>query len=114
MKQKECETRENEKFIIEFACPMNYDVQSLKKELDTLKSLVDVEVRIRNIYGFGVQLGSLKNLSKCIEDGLTTVSHEKGTVMLLNSWTAKWCGVECEGPMAHIQEMLTKNAQDWG
>ena len=34
--------------------------------------------------------------------------------MLFNFWAAKWGGPECEGLMAHNQEMLTKNAQDWG
>jgi hypothetical protein len=48
---------------------MNYDVQSLEKELDTLKSLVNVEVRITSGYGLGSQLESIKNLNKCMEDG---------------------------------------------
>jgi hypothetical protein len=69
MKQKECETGENEKFIIEFACPLDYDVDSLYEELDTLKSLVNVEVRITSGYGLGSQLESIKNLNKCMEDG---------------------------------------------
>jgi lipid II:glycine glycyltransferase (peptidoglycan interpeptide bridge formation enzyme) len=69
MNLKECKIKENEKFIIEFVCPIGYEVQSLKEELDTLKSLVNVEVRITSGYGLGSQLESIKNLNKCMEDG---------------------------------------------
>ena len=64
-----CKIKEYEIFIIEFVCPVGYEVQSLKEELDTLKSLVNVEVIIKNGYGLGSQLESIKNLSKCMEDG---------------------------------------------
>jgi len=47
-----------------------------------------------------------------MEDGQTAVNHEKGTVMLLNFWHTS--SASCQGPMAHNQEMLTKNVQDWG
>lgn len=43
---------------------------------------------------------------------MATVTHEKGTVMLLDFW-ATWCP-PCQKPMAHNQEMLTNNASDWG
>jgi len=65
----ECKIKESEEFIIEFVCPVGYEVQSLKEELDTLKSLVNVKVRIRNGYGLGSQLESIKNLIQCMEDG---------------------------------------------
>ena len=69
MNLKECKINENEKFIIELVCPIGYEVQSLKDELDTLKSLVNVEVRITSGYGLGSQLKSINNLNKCMEDG---------------------------------------------
>lgn len=72
-------------------CPMGYDVQSLREQLETLKSLVKVELKLSCGYGKGNQLGSLENLNKCMEDGKTAVTHEKGTVMLLDFW-ATWCG----------------------
>ncbi len=50
-------------------CPMGYDVQSLREELNTLKSLVKVELKLTCGYGKGSQLGSLENLNKCMEDG---------------------------------------------
>ena len=63
------EIRQNEKFIIELMCPTGYDVQSLREELDTLKSLVKVELKLSCGYSKGSQLGSLENLNKCMEDG---------------------------------------------
>ena len=40
------------------------------------------------VYGIGDSVDPIENLSKCMEEGKATITHEKGTVMLLNFWEA--------------------------
>jgi len=42
----------------------------------------------------------------------TTFTPKEGTVYLIDFW-ATWCP-PCQGPMAHNQDMLSKNKAEWG
>lgn len=44
-------------------------MDTLREELETLKSLVKVELKLSCGYGKGSKLVSLENLNKCMEDG---------------------------------------------
>lgn len=62
--------------------------------------------------GVGDQIAPIENANYVNKDGQTTVNHEQGQVILYDLW-ATWCP-PCQAPMAHNQEMLTKNKEVWG
>jgi len=62
--------------------------------------------------GVGDQIAPITDANKVFEDGRTTVEHKEGQVILYDLW-ATWCP-PCQAPMAHNQEMLTKNKDKWG
>lgn len=54
----------------------------------------------------------IHNVGNLNNDGTSNVKHETGQVILLDFW-ATWCP-PCQKPMAHNQEMLSRNKGAWG
>jgi len=85
---------------------------------ESLKALGcdDLSVDIKCKIGKGDKMGVIKNANKiCINgefcEGLADIEHKEGEVILLDLW-ATWCP-PCQGPMAHNNEMLLKEKENW-
>jgi thiol-disulfide isomerase/thioredoxin len=84
------------------------EVKDLLKGVAADNKKVDISAKI----GAGDQIAPIENANYVFQDGKTTVEHKQGQVILYDLW-ATWCP-PCQKPMAHNQEMLTKNKENWG
>jgi len=81
----------------------------LKKAFE---NVADAKVDVAAKFDVGAQFSTITDVSKVMEDGETSITHEKGQVMLIDFW-ATWCP-PCQGPMAHNQKMLEEHGEKWG
>jgi thiol-disulfide isomerase/thioredoxin len=84
------------------------EVKDLLKGVSNGNKRVSISAKI----GVGDQIAPIQNANYVFQDGKTTVEHKQGQVILYDLW-ATWCP-PCQKPMAHNQEMLTKNKEKWG
>ena len=61
--------------------------------------------------GVGDNVADIENATKVSDSSECTIKHNEGEVILYDLW-ATWCP-PCQAPMAHNQEMLTKNKEKW-
>jgi len=90
-------------------------VQQLTKEVnDVLKNVSpqNKKVAYSAKIGVGDKIQDITEANYVFQDGRTTIKHNQGEVILYDLW-ATWCP-PCQAPMAHNQEMLTKNKDIWG
>jgi thiol-disulfide isomerase/thioredoxin len=76
-----------------------------------LASVSDAKIDISILKGVGAKLSTIEKAGNLHDDGVTTIVHKLGEVILLDFW-ATWCP-PCQAPMAHNQEMLEKHKEDW-
>ena len=79
--------------------------------MKALQGLGSVSVNVFCRASVGSDFGELKNATKDAGVANSTVSHEKGEVLLINFW-ASWCK-NCHVPIDAVQAMMAANSKKW-